>query len=161
MSNSVLKDKDNKILNPKIPRYEKKDYMVAYLNSSQNIYHANNMTFLMATSDNSGNYFELDTTNHQIKVLKDCTALLSGSLFVDGSLGDNYIWAKLSVSGNNVTSNLARIINRDYVHCSIPTKVVSLKANDTIKMLIDYASESGNPSIRASHDCSFVSVVKV
>lgn len=161
MSNSVLMDKDENILNPKIPRYEKKDYIVAYLNENQVISQSNNYTFNMAAAEKEGNCFELDSTNKQIKVLKDCVALLSGAIFVDGSLGDNYIWAKLSVNGNNVTSNLARIINRDYVHCSIPAKVVSLKANDTIKMLIDYTSESGNPSIRASHDCSFVSVVKV
>lgn len=159
--NEVLKDKNGAILNPIIPRYEKKDYIVAYLNENQIIHFGNNTTFLMATSDNSGNYFELDSTNHQIKVLKDCDAILSGAIFVDGSNGDNYIWAKITVSGNNITSNLARIINRDYTTCSIPAKVVTLKVNDTIKMVIDYTSESGNPSIRSSHDCSFVSVVKV
>lgn len=161
MSNCAIKDKDGNILNPKIPRYEKKDYIVAYLNSNQNIYHSNNMTFLMASAETFGNYFELDSANHQIKVLKDCVAILGGAIFVDGTAGDNYIWAKIVVNNDNVTSNLARIINRDYTTCSIPSKAVSLKANDVIKMLIDYTSESGNPSVRSSHDCSFVSVVKI
>lgn len=161
MSNDVFKNKDDAILNPKIPRYEKKDYIVAYLNGNQSIYNDNNMTFLMATADSSGNYFKLDSINHQIKVLKDCTAVLSGALFVDGSLGDNYIWAKITVNSNQVTGNLSRIINRDYTTCSIPAKVVSLKANDVIQMKVDYTSPSGNPQIRASHDCSFVSVAKI
>lgn len=119
------------------------------------------MTFLMASAETFGNYFELDSANHQIKVLKDCVAILGGAIFVDGTAGDNYIWAKIVVNNDNVTSNLARIINRDYTTCSIPSKAVSLKANDVIKMLIDYTSESGNPSVRSSHDCSFVSVVKI
>lgn len=34
MSNSVLKDKDNKILNPKIPRYEKRLRKVLWTNSN-------------------------------------------------------------------------------------------------------------------------------
>lgn len=161
MSNSVLMDKDENILNPKIPRYEKKDYIVAYLDGNQSIYNGNNLTFLMAVAEKKGNYFELDTTNHQIKVLKNCVALLSGAIFVDGSLGDNYIWAKITLNGNNVTGKLSRIINRDYTTCSIPAKVVSLKANDVIQMKVDYTSPSGNPQIRASHDCSFVSVVKI
>lgn len=142
-------------------RYEMKNYIVAYLSENQSIYNNNNMTFLMTNAEKSGNYFELDSTNHKINVLKDCFALISGALFVDGSLGDNYIWAKISVNGNNVTGNLARIINRDYTTCSIPAKVVSLKAGDIIQMKIDYTSPSGNPTIRASHDCSFVSVLKV
>lgn len=161
MSNSVLMDKDENILNPKIPRYEKKDYIVAYLNENQVISQGNNYTFNMATAEKEGNCFELDSTNKQIKVLKDCVALLSGAIFVDGSLGDNYIWAKIALNGNNVTGKLSRIINRDYTTCSIPAKVVSLKANDVIQMKVDYTSPSGNPQIRASHDCSFVSVVKI
>ena len=142
-------------------RYEMKNYIVAYLNENQSIYNDNNMIFLMANAEKSGDYFELDSINHQIKVLKDCVAILSGAIFVDGSLGDNYIWAKITVNGTSVTGNLSRIINRDYTTCSIPSKVISLKANDVIKMTVDYTSPSGNPNIRASHDCSFVSVVKV
>lgn len=142
-------------------RYEMKNYIVAYLNENQSIYNDNNMIFLMANAEKSGDYFELDSINHQIKVLKDCVAILSGAIFVDGSLGDNYIWAKITVNGTSVTGNLSRIINRDYTTCSIPSKVISLKANSVIKMTVDYTSPSGNPNIRASHDCSFVSVVKV
>ena len=142
-------------------RYEMKNYIVAYLNENQSIYNDNNMIFLMANAEKSGDYFKLDSINHQIKVLKDCVAILSGAIFVDGSLGDNYIWAKITVNGTSVTGNLSRIINRDYTTCSIPSKVISLKANDVIKMTVDYTSSSGNPNIRASHDCSFVSVVKV
>ena len=159
-----MEDNAEEILNEideRLTSIEEKNYIVTYLSGNQSIYNATNSTFNMATADIKGDCFELDSTNHQIKVLKDCVAILSGALFVDGSNGDNYIWAKITVNGNNITSNLARIINRDYTTCSIPTKVVSLKENDIIKMLIDYTSESGNPSIRASHDCSFVSVVKV
>ena len=161
MSNSVLMDKDENILNPKIPRYEKKNYIVAYLNENQVISRGNNYTFNMATAEKEGNCFELDSTNKQIKVLKDCVALLSASTFVDKSTGEGYVHAKVFINGENVASNLTRIINRDYTVCSVPAKAISLKANDVIQMKIDYTSDSGNPQIRASNDCSFVSVVKI
>ena len=160
-TDNYLKGQAGNQLDPAIPRYEEKNYMVAYLNGNQSIYYANDLIFNMATADSEGDYFELDSTNHQIKVLKDCVAILSGALFVDGSLGDNYILAKIFVNDTQVTSNLARIINRDYTTCSIPAKVVSLKANDVIQMKVDYTSPSGNPSIRASHYSSFVSVAKL
>lgn len=161
MANNILKDKLGNILNPKIPRYEKKDYIVGYLDSNQRIFKGDNLVFAMATADIAGDSFELDIANKQIKVLKDCVAILSGALFVDGSLGDNYIWAKITVNGTSVTGNLSRIINRDYTTCSIPAKVISLKANDVIKMAVDYTSQSGNPVIRSSKDTSFLSVVKI
>lgn len=141
--------------------HDKKDYIVGYLDSNQGISKGDNFVFAMGQADVLGDCFELDATNKQIKVLKDCTAILSGNLFVDGSLGDAYIWGKINVNNKVITSELSRIINRDFTTCSIPTKAVSLKANDVINMTVDYGSDSGNPVIRSSKDTTFLSIVRI
>lgn len=113
------------------------------------------------TSEIVGNYFEFDNENNQIKVLKDCIALLSGSVFVDGSNGDGYVWAHIRVNSKNITSNLTRVINRDYTQCSIPTIATQLKTNDVIDCYVDYSIAGGTPKIRVSNDNTFLSVVKI
>lgn len=136
-----------------------KAFMNAYLNNNQVISKGNNYTINLMASDSLGNYFEL--TNKTIKVLKNCTAIISGNVFVDKTAGDNYIWLKININNKTFSSMLTRIINRDYTTAGIPGKAVSLKAGDIIDMKIDYTSDSGNPTIRSDHSVTFLSVAKI
>ena len=138
-----------------------KSYAIGYTSSNQGIYMANNLTFNINQSEIVGSYFEFDESNHCIKVLKDCVAILSGALFVDGTEGDDYVWARIKVNTATITSKLERIINHDFTNLSIPTIPVSLKKDDIIKMELDYTSSIGNPSIRSGKNTSFLSVVKI
>lgn len=137
----------------------KRSFIVAYLGANQEISRGNNFEIKLETSDSLGDYFEL--TNKTIKVLKDCTAIISGNVFVDKTAGDNYIWLKIHINNKAFSSMLTRIINRDYTTAGIPGKVVSLRAGDVISMKIDYTSDSGNPTIRPDHNTTFLSVVKI
>lgn len=138
---------------------EKKAFINAYIENNQEISRGDNFTINLETSDSLGDYFEL--TNKTIKVLKDCTAIISGNVFVDATAGENYIYLKININNKKFSSMLTRIINRDYTTAGIPGKAVSLKAGDIIDMKIDYTSDSGNPTIRSSHDNTFLSVVKI
>ena len=137
----------------------KRSFIVAYLSTNQDISRGNNFGIKLETSDSLGDYFEL--TNKTIKVLKNCTAIISGNVFVDRTAGDNYIWLKININNKTVSGMLSRIINRDYTTAGIPGKAVSLKAGDIIDMKIDYTSDSGNPTIRPDHSVTFLSVVKI
>ena len=137
----------------------KRSFIVAYLSTNQEISRGNNFGIKLETSDSLGDYFEL--TNKTIKVLKDCTAIISGNVFVDKTAGDNYIWLKININNKTVSAMLTRIINRDYTTAGIPGKAVSLKAGDIIDMKIDYTSDSGNPTIRSDHSVTFLSVAKI
>lgn len=157
--NNVLNDKNGNILNPKIPRYESRGIVVT-LQNTQNISRGvSTVNFSNSNSDNE--YFKLNTSTHKIEVLKDCTALISGNCFVDGAEGDGYCWGKIFINEYIQTSQLERIINRDYVNTSIPSKVVNLKSGSEVYMKLDYACSSGNPKIRAQADTTFLSVVKI
>lgn len=137
----------------------KRSFIVAYLGANQEISRGDNFGIKLETSDSLGDYFEL--TNKTIKVLKDCTAIISGNVFVDKTAGDNYIWLKIHINNKAFSSMLTRIINRDYTTAGIPGKAVSLRAGDVISMKIDYTSDSGNPTIRSDHNTTFLSVVKI
>lgn len=153
-----LKNVNNETINPKIPRYEEKNYIVLSLNAKQNISQGNyNVNF--TTAENEGSTFEFDSS--KVKVLKDCKALISGNVFIDGSLGDGYIWGRIYVNDVEITNHLERIINRDFTQASIPAIAVDLKANDVINMKIDYGSTAGNPSIRNGKANTFLSVVEI
>ena len=136
-----------------------KAFINAYIENNQVISKGNNYSINLKVSDSLGNYFEL--TNKTIKVLKNCTAIISGNVFVDKTEGDNYIWLKININNKTFSSMLSRIINRDYTTAGIPGKAVSLKAGDIIDMKIDYTSDSGNPTIRPDHSVTFLSVVKI
>lgn len=152
---------DNSSLVNAINEALEKSYAIGYTSSSQGIYMANNLTFNINQSEIVGSYFEFDESNHCFKVLKDCVAILSGALFVDGTDGDNYVWGRIKVNTTTITSKLERIINRDFTNLSIPSTSVSLKKDDIIKMELDYTSSTGNPSIRSGKNTSFLSVTKV
>lgn len=136
-----------------------KAFMNAYLGNNQVISKGDNYVIDFMASDSLGNYFEL--TNKTIKVLKNCTAIISGNVFVDKTAGDNYILSKIQINNKAFSSMLTRITNRDYTTAGIPGKAVSLKAGDVISMKIDYTSDSGNPTIRSDHDTTFLSVTKI
>lgn len=157
--NNTLNDKNGNILNPKIPRYESRG-IVATLQNAQNISRGvYTVNFSNSNSDNE--YFKLNTSTHKIEVLKDCMALISGNCFIDGAGGDGYCWGEIFVNKYVQTSQLERIINRDYVNTSIPAKIVNLKVGNEVYMKMDYASSAGNPKIRAQADTTFLSIVKI
>lgn len=157
--NNVLNDINGNILNPKIPRYESRG-LIATLQNTQNI--SQGVYLVNFSNSNSDNeYFKLNISTHKIEVLKDCIALISGNCFVDGAGGDGYCWGEIFVNEYVQTSQLERIINRDYVNTSIPAKIVNLKEGNEVYMKLDYASSAGNPKIRAQADTTFLSIVKI
>ncbi|MCI8459910.1 MAG: collagen-like protein [Bacilli bacterium] len=141
-----------------------KSYIITYLSKKQSISSGyNNVVF--DSYEKEGNYFKFDKENSRLEVLEDCIALVSGSVFVDGSLGEGYVWSHIFI--NNLekqveaTSHLERIINRDYTHTSIPTKAVKLKKGDIVSMRVDYACDQGIISLRNGSSNTFLSVVKI
>lgn len=148
-----------KILNPHIPRYES-SYIVATLTKKQSL---NNSLQLVKfdTAEEENDFFKLNVETNKIEVLKNCAALLSGNIFVDGSSGDGYVWSHIRINNKDITSNLTRIINRDYVQCSVPGVIKKLNKGDIVDMSIDYATTGGSPSIRDSSDNTFLSIVKI
>lgn len=137
-----------------------KSYLIATLSNSQSI----NLGLQLVKFDTEskvGDCFKLNNKTNKIEVLQDCVVLLSGSIFVDGSNGDGYVWAHIRVNSENITSNLTRVINRDYTQCSIPTIATQLKINDVIDCHVDYSLAGGTPKIRVSNDNTFLSVVKI
>lgn len=160
--NECLIDQSNnsgKISNPHIPRYES-SYIVATLAKKQLL---NNSLQLVKfdTAEEENGFFKLDVETNKIEVLKNCTGLLSGNIFVDGSGGDGYVWSHIRINSKDITSNLTRIINRDYVQCSVPVVIKKLNKGDIVDMSVDYATTGGNPSIRNSSDNTFLSIVKI
>lgn len=138
---------------------DEKSFIVVYLTAnqaiSQGVYDVK-----FARNTILGDCFEL-TNNGRIRVKKACNAIISGNCFVDGAGGDGYCWGEIFVNGYVQTSQLERIINRDYVNTSIPAKAVNLKENDEIYMRLDYACTIGNPVIRNQTDTTFLSVIKI
>ncbi len=162
ISNDELKNINNESINPKISRYEelkKNNYIVAHLSKRQPIANGS-QAMLIDTAESEGDFFELNENEHTIKVLKDCTALISAAIFVDGTAGDGYIWGHIRISGNNIASKLDRIFNADYTQCSIASIPKKLSAGDTISIAIDYSSVAGSPTIRNSNDSTYLSIVK-
>lgn len=165
VTNDINDQNENAVVNAKTTKdyvdNGSKSYMVGYLSSTQNISKGDSFTFNMQESESLGDYFELDKSNKAIKVLKDCVAIISGSIFVDGSLGEGYVMSKLMINDSASVVTLERIMNKDYTVTSIPSKAVSLKKNDTLQIKVDYTSDSGNPSIRSAKNTSFLSVLKI
>lgn len=138
---------------------DKKSFIVVYLTANQTISQGD-YSVIFTRNTILGDYFEL-TNNGRIRVKKACNAIISGSCFVDGAGGDGYCWGKIFVNKYVQSSQLERIINRDYVNTSIPAKAVSLKENDEIYMKLEYACTVGNPVIRSQIDTTFLSVIKI
>ena len=157
-SNNWLKNQTGTQINPIIPRYESA-YAVAYLTSSQSLINNPSQRLLVNAIDKTGELFELN--NNKIKALKDCVAIISGSLMVDGITGSGYVWAKLTLNDEIVDSNLTRISNADYVHCSIPTISATLKKGDTIGMIVEINGADGILTARSSKYATFISVAKI
>lgn len=138
----------------------KPSHIITTLSNSQSI----NLGLQLVKFDTEskvGDCFKLNNKTNKIEVLQDCVVLLSGSIFVDGTSGDGYVWSHIRVNAKDVVSNLTRIINRDYTQCSIPTIVKELSSGDMIDVSLDYATTGGTPKIRISNDNTFLSVVKI
>lgn len=158
--NNVLLDAEENVLDPRIPHLES-SWIVATISKKQNVWNSTNIQINVDTEEKVGKYFELDTTEHVIKVLYSCEALVSASAFFDATEGDSYAWLKINKNNTVVASKLERIINRDFPHASVAAKPISLAKGDTLKLVVEYGGSSGNPSIRASKDVTFLSVTKI
>lgn len=160
---NCIKDKPNNegnIIDPIIPHLES-SWIVATISNKQNVWNSTNIQINVDSEEKIGKYFELDTTEHVIKVLHSCEALVSASAFFDGTEGDSYVWLKINKNNTVVASKLERIINRDFPHASVAAKPISLTKGDTLKLILEYGGSTGNPSIRASKDVTFLSVTKI
>lgn len=158
--NNVLLDTEENVLDPRIPHLES-SWIVATISNKQNVWNSTNIQINVDTEEKMGKYFELDTTEHVIKVLHSCEALVSASAFFDRTEGDSYVWLKINKNNTIVASKLERIINRDFPQASVTTKPISLIKGDTLKLVLEYGGTTGNPSIRPSKDVTFLSVTKI
>lgn len=146
---------------------KEKAFIVAYLNdnysgqSGQAISNGEGILVNLAKKETKGDYFELDSISHTIKVLKDCQAIISGSIFVNNCAGVGYVFGNVKLNNTPTTSALANINSQPFTTVSIPAKVVDLKQDDIIKMTVDYTSTSGNPNLRWYHEATFLSIVKI
>lgn len=158
---SVVNAPSIRAVNEKIEEATFSTGIVVGLSDAQSISQGTNIVSLNATFLNNGILFSLDSSEHVVNVLDNCFAIISGGAFVDGSEGEGYVWARIKINDNIVTSSLERIINRDYTNSPIPSKFVSLKKGDKISMLVEYTSSSGIISIRSASDTTFLSIVKI
>nr|DAK84687.1 MAG TPA: tail collar fiber protein [Caudoviricetes sp.] len=158
---SIVNAPSIRAVNDKIKKITTPIGIVVGLSSSQSISQGNNTVFFNTVFLTNGEVFSLDSSRHVVDVLEDCFAIISGGVFVDGSQGEGYVWARIKINDNIVTSSLERIINRDFTNSSIPSKFVSLKKGDKISMLVEYTSSSGIISIRSASDTTFLSIVKI
>lgn len=157
--NECLRDKNGNVYNPKVPRYES-SYLIATISDKYSWSEGDYKLSLSRVYESVGNYFKLE--EGKIKVLKDCYAVVSGASFMDGSAGEGYIRAHIKKNGKyNISTNLERIINRDFTCNSIPAMPLSLKKGDFLELWIEYASNTGALYVRQGADNTFLSVAKL
>lgn len=160
---NCIKDKpnnDGNIVDLIIPHLES-SWLVATISNKQNVWNFTNIQINVDLEEKVGKYFELDKINHVIKILHNCEALVSASVFFDSTEGDSYAWLKINKNNTVVASKLERIINRDFPQVSIAAKPISLKKDDTLKLVVEYGGTAGNPSIRTSKDVTFLAITKI
>lgn len=136
-------------------------FINAYLESNQEISQGNNYKIKLAKAEIEGEYFELDKANYNVRVLKDCVALIDASVFVDESAGDGYVFLKVNVNDKTIKASLVRIINRDYTNVVTGSKAIKLSKGDIINLKLDYTSDSGNPKLRATESTTGLTIVKI
>lgn len=160
---NCIKDKpnnDGNIVDLIIPHLES-SWLVATISKKQNVWNSTNIQINVDLEEKVGKYFELDKINHVIKILHNCEALVSASAFFDSTEGDSYAWLKINKNNTVVASKLERIINRNFPQASIAAKPISLKKDDTLKLVVEYGGTTGNPSIRASKYVTFLAITKI
>ena len=136
-------------------------FINAYLESNQEISKGDAYKIKLAKAEIEGEYFELDKANYNVRVLKDCVALIDASVFVDESSGDGYVNLKVNVNDKAIKASLVRIINRDYTNVVAGSKAIKLSEGDIINLKVDYTSDSGNPKLRASENTTGLTIVKI
>ena len=139
-----------------------KSYINAYLNSKQAISQGDQFLINLTDKEIKGDYFELDASAHTIKILKDCLAIISGTIFVEDTAGDSgYVYLQIKKNNADISLNLENIDGKNFISVTVASKAIELKQNDIIKMTVDYTSDSGNPKIRGEHKDTFLSIVKI
>lgn len=136
-------------------------FINAYLESNQEISNGNNHKVKLAKAEIEGKYFELDKTNYNVRVLKDCVVLIGATVFVDKSAGDGYVFLKVNVNDKTISASLVRITNRDYTNVVSGFKAIKLSEGDIINLKVDYTSDSGNPKLRATESTTGLTIVKI
>lgn len=139
---------------------EDKSFITVWNSESQEISHGNNFKFEFDQFENSENYFEM-TNNNEIKVLKDCKAFITSSAFVEKSAGNGYVLSKLRVNNSIIENCLETISTEYYTCCKASGATCKLKAGDLITMMLDYTSESGNPTIRSGKNNSYITIFTI
>lgn len=129
MSNDVLKNKDNSVLNPKIPRYEKRLRKVLWTNSNPSQEMGADVPINLSSSD----YDELEwlfaystsnSNNVSITCLKGNSLLISMISYADG------VSLRRIINRISDTQYKTQIAKRDTSDSSahvIPIKVIGIK----------------------------------
>lgn len=129
MSNSVLKDKDNNVLNPKIPRYEKRLRKVLWTNPNPN----NEMGANVLINLSSNDYDELEwifaysisnSNNSSVINIKGNGILFSIVSYTDGVSLRRIIDR---VSDTQYKTKIAKRATSDSSEHCIPIKVIGIK----------------------------------
>ncbi len=132
-------------------------YIVATLKTAQEISRGNNFLVKLNVADENGDFFKLNSAG-KIEVLKDCMAHLSSKLFVHDCGGEGYVFSKIKVNNNEISSSLERIVNRDYTQSIDSGITYELKKGDIVSLAVDYTSDTGNPKIRSGANATNISI---
>lgn len=129
MSNSVLMDKDENILNPNIPRYEKRLRKVLWTNSNPSQEMGADVVINLSSSD----YDELEwlfaystTANNAISV--NCLKGMNVHVITMGYNSPTLIRRTISyVSDTQYSTNVAKFAEADSTTALIPIMIIGIK----------------------------------
>ena len=129
MSNSVLMDKDENILNPNIPRYEKRLRKVLWTNSNPSQEMGADVLINLSSDDYDElewvcAYSKSNSNNFSVSCLKGNSILISIASYTDGALLRRIIDR---VTDTQYKSRVAKRVTVDTSEHVIPVKVIGIK----------------------------------
>lgn len=129
MSNSVLMDKDENILNPNIPRYEKRLRKVLWTNSNPSQEMGADVLINLSSDDYDElewvcAYSKSNSNNFSVSCLKGNSILISIASYTDGALLRRIIDRVTDTQYKTQVAKRATADTSDHV---IPVKVIGIK----------------------------------
>lgn len=129
--NEVLKDKDEKILNPKIPRYEKRIRRLLWVNSNPTQIMDANVTINLSSDDYDELEWAFAVTNTSQNIFSVNCLKGKGVIAISLGYGDGALIRRIIdyVSDTQYKTRIAKLGTSDSnVHC-IPLQIVGIKNN--------------------------------
>lgn len=160
-TNEIVEINERRVLT--VDDYSPKKYIQIRQSSQTSIRAGNNDIPLETVEYHTGNLGVIENGRLKITGLgnTDKYVNISANVFLEstGRKDGSYAWVKIYKNSDKIASSIVSL-SQNYETLTIPNKIIPLKNNDVIKVVVEYTGDNANCKTRHGSDDTWLSIVE-